>query len=43
MPVPIAGNAIVLNEFSLARSSELRVAARRFASDVDSPSRMLAA
>ncbi len=30
MPVPIAGNAIVLSEFSLARFSELRVAARRF-------------
>jgi hypothetical protein len=43
MPAPIAGNAIVLSEFSLARISELRVAARKFASEVDSPSRMLAA
>ena len=32
MPVPIAGNAIDLSEFSLARISELRVAARKFAS-----------
>ena len=43
MPVPIAGNAIDFSEFSSARLNELRVAARRFASDVDSPSRMLAA
>jgi len=43
MPVPIAGKAIVWSEFSSARLSELRVAERRFASDVDSPSRMLAA
>ena len=43
MPVPIAGNAIDLREFSSARRSAFRVAARKFASDVDSPSLMLAA
>ena len=43
MPVPIAGNPIVSTLRSDARRSELRVAARRFSSEVRPPRCMLAA